>query len=106
MWVRLDDSLGDDPRVAAAGVIGAGVLTLALCYSNRNLTDGWIPAAVLRRFLLDGSTIEAVDEAIRRLLQSCLLEEREHDGLPGYQIHQDCVQHQPTREAILKQRDG
>jgi hypothetical protein len=105
-WVRFDDALGDDPRIATAGVAGAGALLLALCYANRNLTDGWIPAAVLRRILLDGSTDEAAEEAKGRLLQTCLLSESKQNGLLGYQIHADYVLLQPKREEVLKQRGG
>jgi hypothetical protein len=102
-WVRLDDALGDDPRVATAGVIGVGVLALALGYSNRNLTDGWLPEAVLRRFL-NGSTAEAADEAIALLLQSGVLQMEAREGISGYQIQADYVLLQPTRAQVLKQR--
>jgi hypothetical protein len=105
-WVRTDDSIGDDTRVASVGVLGAGVLVLGLAYSNRNLTDGWIPDSILRRYLSDGSTGIAAPEARAQLLQAGILSEEARDGIPGVQIHADYVRLQPTREQVLKQRKG
>ena len=104
MWVRLDDSLPDDPSVAVAGSEAFGALVQGLCYSNRNLTDGWVPEAVMRSRFLASSTREAADEAIARLLRVCLLSPAEREGLPGYQIAERLTSLQPTREQILRQR--
>src|SRR3954471_15527211 len=103
MWVRIDDTFGDDPRIMSAGVAAAGVLLLGLCFSNRTLGDGWVPAAVIRR-LFDGSRAEAEVETITRLLQLGLLQEAERNGIAGYQIHQDLVKLQPTRADVERQR--
>jgi hypothetical protein len=80
------------------------VLTLGLCYVNRNLTDGWVPAALVRRWLSEGSTREAADEAEARLLRVCLLVPSDREGIAGYQIHADYVRHQPTRAQTLRKR--
>lgn len=106
MWVRFDDSLGDDPRIATAGpIMAAGVLLTALCYGNRNLTDGWVPAAHLRRLLQDGSAAVAAELAIERLLGAGVLSSADREGIPGFQVHHDFACLQPTREQILKQRN-
>jgi hypothetical protein len=106
VWVRLDDSLGDDPRLATAGPMAYAVLTFGLCYSNRNLTDGWIPATVLHQFINSGS--RSNPEADAKRIDVCfavkLLSASEKNGIPGYQLHDDYVKHQPTRATVLEQR--
>jgi hypothetical protein len=104
-WVRLDDDLGDDPRIAAAGTTGVGVLVLALCYSNRNLTDGWFPESVLERFFI-GSTAEAAAKQKDSLLEAKVLSPQSRNGLSGFQIQADYVALQPSRAQVLKQRSG
>lgn len=47
MWVRLDDSFADDPRVLRAGSEAAWLHVRGLCYSARHLTDGRIPREFL-----------------------------------------------------------
>lgn len=50
-WVKLSDNFGDDPRVLELGdraAAGAWLFVRCLCYSNRHLTDGRIPAAFTR----------------------------------------------------------
>jgi len=45
-WVRIDDHFDEHPKMAAVGPVGWGVWLAGLAYSNRNLTDGFIPYAV------------------------------------------------------------
>lgn len=39
-WVRLDDTFAEDPRWDGPGADGLALHVAALCYANRNLTDG------------------------------------------------------------------
>lgn len=48
-WVRFDDNTPDNPKIDA---LSDGAFRLwfgAICYSNRNLTDGFVPAARVAR---------------------------------------------------------
>lgn len=69
MWVRVDEHFPEHPKVLKAGAILGGpdgcgrvvaVWLEALCYSNRYLTDGFIPEAVARRFRLDRNPLEVL----------------------------------------------
>lgn len=48
-WFKLDDGFADHPKVAEAGSAAAWLYIAGLCYCSRNLTDGVIPAAMVRR---------------------------------------------------------
>ena len=46
---RLDDNFPDHPKVLAAGPLAKALYIDALCYCNRMLTNGWVPAAMATR---------------------------------------------------------
>jgi hypothetical protein len=94
-WVRIDDGFAQHPKVVAAGPLAMAMQVAALCYCNRNLTDGFIPRSVART-LLDVSA----KKIIISLLTSGLW--REIDG--GYQIH-DYEDYQPTKAQIQAERE-
>jgi len=48
-WVRLDDTFTDDPVLDSAGPSAAWLHVAGLCYSNRHLADGFIPAGRVQR---------------------------------------------------------
>jgi hypothetical protein len=58
MWARLDDELIDHQKVFAAGdligkngpAIALGFYAVALMWSNKHLTDGVLPMAVIKSF--------------------------------------------------------
>lgn len=43
-WVKLEDTFAEDPRWDGPGADGLALHVAALCYANRNLTDGRIGA--------------------------------------------------------------
>jgi hypothetical protein len=94
-WVKLDDSLVDDPRVMAAGWPAFGVLVAMLIYSNQKLRDGLLsPGDVDRLVTADEMAL------VRRLLRVGLLSK-----VPaGYLIAPDIQAHQPSREQVELQR--
>jgi hypothetical protein len=47
-WVRIDDHFDEHPKLAQAGTVCWGVWLAGIAYSNRNLTDGFIPWSVAR----------------------------------------------------------
>jgi hypothetical protein len=50
-WAKVDDNFFNHPKAVAAGPMGRLLYLAGLCYCNRFLTDGQIPATVVR--LLD-----------------------------------------------------
>ena len=93
-WVRLDDSMPDDPRYIDLSDAALALHVRGLCYANRHLTDGAIPAGALARL--------GTPEAARELEQS-----KPHPRWvrteTGWQI-QDFHETQPTREKVLDGR--
>lgn len=124
-WVRIDDHFNEHPKLAAVGPVGWGIWLAGLAYSNRNLTDGFIPRAVAVGFGGDwtvelaqerdgtpGFTTWTIDRGtgmhgegmdspwvIGVLLEYGLWEET--DG--GYRIH-DYADYQPTKAEVMAQR--
>jgi hypothetical protein len=118
-WVKLDDGFADHPKIAKVGGFGAWLQIQALCYANRNLTDGFLPWAVARAFA--GHGIDMADGSTRawRLAQTCGMAGRDLHEVDwpgvlvdagiwelapgGYRIH-DYDQYQPSKAAVLAER--
>jgi hypothetical protein len=94
-WVRLDDSMPDDPRYIDLSDGAFALHVRGLCYSNRHLTDGAIPSGALARL----SKAEDVTLILREL--ECAQRWRKTDT--GWQIEQ-YHDEQPTRESVLQKR--
>lgn len=78
-WGRLDDGLYDHPKLESLGrskLVAVGLWTLSISWSNRRLTDGWIPTRQIRA--LGGTT------AVADLLVKAGLFDKTDDG---YVIH-------------------
>jgi hypothetical protein len=79
LYVQLDVNWVNNPKVARAGLDGAGLHAVCMCLAKSLETDGWIDLLILSRY---GSTDELVD----RLVGLGLLERdgervRPHDWL-------------------------
>lgn len=119
MWVKLDDGFVDHPKIARVGAVGAWLQLQALCYANRNLTDGFVPWGVARSFVARGQ--DYTDEADRcwSLALTCGMQGRDLEEMDwpavlvaagiwelvpgGYQIH-DYKDYQPTKVQVLAHR--
>lgn len=122
-WVRIDDHFNEHPKLAAVGPVGWGIWLAGLAYSNRNLTDGFIPHAVAAGFggdwevLLpsekpDTDTVWTIDRGTgmhgegmdTAWVIGVLMEYGLWELAPGgYRIH-DYEDYQPTKAEILAQR--
>jgi hypothetical protein len=102
-WVRLDDHLDDDPRIATVGPSGAGLLVLLLVYSNKTLSDGWVSNAIVRQ---KATGLTDADAVIALMIRVGLLRQTERDGIDGYAIAVDLVQLQPSRAEVQAAKDG
>jgi hypothetical protein len=92
-WFRVDDSFYDHPKVFDASDSAVALWTRAGSWSARNLTNGYVPAAMLARFCSDPET--AAGELVRRRLWS--------RSRGGYQFH-DWDHYQPMKEAVENER--
>jgi hypothetical protein len=100
VWVKLDDGFPEHPKMHAAGALGLAMQVAALCYCNRNLTDGFIPTAAAKKLVdLDDIRGVAWKGVVKRLVDVGAW--REVPG--GWQIH-DYAEYQPTRAQIQDDR--
>src|SRR3989442_1137875 len=90
MWVKLDDSFAEHPKILALSDAAFRLHVRALCYCGRYLTDGLIP-----RSFVGGS------RAWRELLAAGLWDTHAEGG---WQIH-DWLDYQPTRDAVTQRRE-
>lgn len=90
-WVRLDDHFDDHKKVEPLSDSAFRTFVESLCYSNRNLTDGFVEADVAKK--------RWPRKAINELMARDLWEQAEG----GYQVH-DYAQYQLTSEQILAER--
>jgi hypothetical protein len=99
-WVRLDENFAEHPKMQAAGPLGRDLQVSALCYCNRNLTDGYIPRAAARR-LADTDDLPGItaQDVIQRLIDVGAW----FEVTGGYRIH-DYTDYQPTREQVEAER--
>lgn len=95
VWVKLDDHFDEHPKTISVSLQAIGLLSCALCFCNRNLTDGKIPGRVLRRYS------EGENGIIDELLAAGFLEP---DG-ENFEIH-DFGDYQPLRADVLKAREA
>lgn len=91
MWSKLDDALLDHHKILDAGArlgpsgpaIAIGVFAMALMWTNKHLTDGWIPDVVIRQQF---ALYVADPIAVADVLTAVGLLERD-DVLLGYHVH-------------------
>jgi hypothetical protein len=95
-WGRLDDGLYDHPKLDKLGrskLPAIGLWTLSISWSNRRLTDGFVPASQVVR--LGGS----------RALAQTLIDAGLFDAAPGgYAIH-DFLTFNDAAETVQQRRD-
>jgi hypothetical protein len=105
-WVRLDDEFAEHPKVLSLSYRGRWMHIAALCYSNRMLTDGFIPRPMVASLCPHEET-DPIDEGPAQLARSlCALglwDVAERNGLVGYQIH-DFAIYQPSKRDVLAAR--
>lgn len=115
-WVRLDESFADHPKVLQAGPLGIAMQVAALCYSNKYLTDGFIPNIVLPKLLnLSGIATDfkedeewniiggaqATPERVANTLVDAGLWTTEAGG---YRVH-DYHEYQPSKAQVEAERE-
>jgi hypothetical protein len=94
-WVRIDENFPEHPKTMAAGDDAAWWFVCALAYCNRQLTDGLIPAATVRRLTNHKHPI-----ALAMKLVEVGLLERTDDG---FMVH-DFLNYQPSKASVEDDR--
>jgi len=92
-WFKVDDSFYDHPKIFDAPDCAVALWTRSGSWSARNLTNGFVPTGITRRFCDDPDT--AVKELLARRLWSRVK--------GGFQFH-DWTEYQPTKEAVERDR--
>lgn len=95
-WGKLDDGLYDHPKVHALGrlrLAGVGLLVHAVSYSNRYLTDGFVPLSMIREW-------EPPRQLVVRMVQVGLFDSVTSEGV---QVH-DYLEFSDSRESVLARR--
>lgn len=106
-WVRIDDQMPQHPKVVGIGPLGLALHVAGLCYCNRYLTDGFIPASAAITLLdfteLDEHAFNGRGNvcriAIDKLLDAGVWIEIEG----GFSIH-DYLDYQPSRAHVEAER--
>jgi hypothetical protein len=104
MWARLDDALIDHQKVFIAGeaigkngpAVAIGFYAIALMWSNKQLSDGFLPDSVIRSFTRYADNPRSVADA---LVKAELFDKV--DG--GFRIH-DYADYNPSAANIKKKR--
>jgi|SRR5215831_5326735 len=103
MWSKLDDTLMDHPKLTEAGdrlgkngiAIALGVYAVGLMWTNRQLSDGFLPIAVVKRF----HHVENPLAVAKALVAAHLWEQVQG----GYRIH-DFHDHNFTKAEVEAKR--
>ena len=90
-WVKMDDRFGEHPKVTRCSLGAKWLFVEALCYANRNHTDGLITTAVARKL---GNL-----KSIAQLVAVGLWEQ----DPAGYRIH-DYLDYNPSKEEVIERR--
>ena len=100
-WVRLDDNFADHPKVIALSDTAFRLYIEALCYSNRQLTDGFIPNAVYLKLSKDDEADYLIEAGLWETVRGNVISP---DLTTGYQIR-SYTEYQPTREKVEEKRE-
>lgn len=113
-WVRLDDAFYDHQKFIEAGPLAGWLWVCSLAWSNRNLTDGFIPANQVPRLasfdgfahhMWSGELMGGGEDVDVRDLAGDLVSLRLWDEVEGgYRIH-DFHDYQPSAEQVLAKRE-
>jgi len=102
MWVKLDDHFVDHPKIVKAGPMAGWLFVAGLCYANRFLTNGFIPAEQVGRLLPRVPRLLPTELA-GKLCRSRLWKTAKVKGTKGYIVH-DFLKYQPSRRQVIRER--
>lgn len=97
-WFKVDDKLHSHKKAARAGMAALGLWVVCGSWAMDQLTDGFVPDYIARRFDPDADANAAT------LVRIGMWEPGEHEGDTGWWFH-DWSDHQPTRDSVHQRRD-
>lgn len=101
-WVRLEDAFAEHPKVVSLTYRGRWLYIAALCYSNRRLTDGFIPLAILAS-LCPHERNDPQDEDPYHLADQLVDVGLWETSEGGFRIH-DFHDYQPSKREVMMAR--
>lgn len=121
VWVKIDDGFSEHPKIAKVGAIGAWIQVQALCYSNRNLTDGFLPESIANNFghngtehigIATGGIMGGSGRPLAEIGQDCneidwpmiMVEAGLWEVVDGGYLIHDFLKFNPSKEQILNAR--
>lgn len=96
-WVKLDDEYPEHPKVQAAGPLAAWLDVAGICYCNRLLTDGFIPASQVPKMAPGGAKLAL------KLVEVGRWSHTTRHGAAGFLVH-DYHVYQPSKDVVLADR--
>lgn len=94
-YAKLEDGFPEHRKVVGLSDAAFRLYVTALCYSSRNLTDGFIAASVIQR--LGGKSKTTMELTAADLFHGVA------GPVAGWHVH-DYLKHQRSREVVLQQR--
>ena len=91
-WIKLDDTLPNNPKILPLSDAGFRLYIEGLCYANQYLTDGFLAEAVVKRLDSKSAHIELLEAGLWDAIDD------------GIQIHDYC-EHQ-TSKADVEAKKG
>lgn len=92
-WVKLDDRIFDNPKIAALSDTAKVAYLEATCYCARELTDGFVPLNKAKGF---AGKPKVVQELVPHLWET---------APGGFRVH-DYLKYNPTRVKVLAEREA
>ena len=110
-WVRVDDSFYDNDKFYDVTALGVAMFVSALAWSNRNLTDGFLPeraAQIIVNF--DGLAFGREDEVASPIFYGDAITELVNAGVlevvdNGYQIV-NYLKFQPSAKSVMAEKEA
>jgi uncharacterized phage protein (TIGR02220 family) len=104
-WARFDENFYNHPKLALLDDLMlpcVGLQTLAICYCNHYLTDGFVPTAMVIR--LAGDVTKLLPPGTPWMLVNSLIDAGMWEKAKGgYKIH-DYLDYNPSRAQVLEER--
>jgi hypothetical protein len=95
-WIKLDDTLPNNPKILPLSDKAFRLYIEGLCYANQYLTDGFLAQAVVNRLDNGNACQELIDAGLWVQIQSQIQS--------GIQIHDYC-EHQTSRKVVEEKRE-
>ena len=102
-WVRLDDQFADHAKMLKTGPLAIALQVRALCWSNRQLTDGFLPDSALPILLIEFDLYEEHDGRAQDWPQKMVDNGLWDVATGGYQIH-DYLDWNRSKAQIVAER--